>query len=261
MIYQSCVVKYRETAAIIFKLIHVVKKMPSKLLSIFTLLYLLSGHAFSQITIGAPVWDGYSNTDETGVYLEILKEVYVEDELTFEFDSFHRLKHHFGQGKYDIILGVYDDDLTDALIPNWHLDLEYPITAFHLRSRNLKKAAHLKDLNVSWIRGYGFERFVAVPHKPYLVDSLRDGFKLLVNGRIDVLLDFPYNLSEEYANKVTGFELVPARKLFIAFQNTKSGINFARKFDAKMTLLRDHGFLKKLYKDEYQRIAFEALSQ
>ena len=68
-----------------------------------------------------------------------------------------------------------------------------------------------------------------------------------------------YNLSAEYASKVTGFELAPARKLFIAFKNTKNGKQFAQKFDAKMKLLRDNGFLKKLYKDEYQRISFEAL--
>ncbi|WDE11104.1 substrate-binding periplasmic protein [Thalassomonas haliotis] len=207
-----------------------------------------------QISIGADEWQGYTHSDGSGLYFELLKKVYSNDRLDFKLDSFNRVLKKFEQNKLDIIVGVYKEDLARALFPNWYLDTEYPIVAFY--NPKLLTIEHLNDfkkLTTSWLRGYAFNRYLPQSENTYLIDDINLGFKMLANQRIDTFIDYSYNLPNTYREQFSTFEILPSRRIYIAFQRNQHGKKLALAFDQKMARLRDSGELAQLFADEYQR--------
>ncbi|WDD98338.1 substrate-binding periplasmic protein [Thalassomonas actiniarum] len=220
---------------------------------LFFMLASVPGYA-EQISIGADEWQGYTHNDGSGIYFELLKKIYPDDRLNFKVDSFNRALKKFEQNKLDIIIGVYKEDLARALFPNWYLDTEYPIMAFY--NPKLLTINHLNDfkqLTTSWLRGYAFNRYLPPSKNTYLIDDIKLGFKMLANQRIDTFIDYSYNLPDQYQGQLSSFEVLPSRRIYIAFQRNRHGKKLALQFDQKMAQLRTSGELEKLFSDDYQR--------
>ena len=210
------------------------------------------------ITVGLTEWVGYTNADASGKYHEIIKLIFKQDELNFVYDTYQRTLHYFEQGKYDFIVGVFLEDVNEGFIPYWHLDYEYPLLAFY--NKNNSKITSAKDLNgamLSWLRGYKIAQYIDVPHQSYLVNQERQGFELLLKNRTDAFIDYEYNLYSEYKDKVNFFEVMPSRKIYIAFANTPKARRLAAIFDKQMLKLREIGALADIYQEEYPRTLFE----
>ncbi|NMP30136.1 transporter substrate-binding domain-containing protein [Thalassotalea sp. M1531] len=213
-----------------------------------------------RIRVGATEWVGYTNADGTGIYNDIIKHVFADDELEVIYDSYQRKLHYFENGSYDLIIGVFLEDLDSGYIPYWHLDYEYPLLAFYnKKNQHISSAKDLNGAMLSWVRGYQIAQYIDVPHQSYLVSNERKGFELLLNNRIDVFIDYEYNLFDQYRDKVNFFEVLPSRKLYVAFANTAKGKRLAEKFDKKMLSLRNNGVLAKIYQEEYGRTLFDSL--
>lgn len=220
---------------------------------LFFILASAPGYA-EQISIGADEWQGYTHSDGSGIYFALLKKIYANDRLEIKLDSFNRTLKKFEQNKVDIIVGIYKEDLPRALFPNWYLDTEYPIMAFYNpKSFTINHLNDFKKLSTSWLRGYAFDRYLPQSKNTYLVDDINRGFKMLANQRIDTFIDYSYNLPDEYRKQFSSFEVLPSRRIYIAFQRNQHGKKLALKFDQKMAQLRDSGELATLYANGYQR--------
>ncbi|WDE04615.1 transporter substrate-binding domain-containing protein [Thalassomonas viridans] len=226
-----------------------------KLITVFLFLILASAPGYGEnISVGADEWQGYSHSDGSGIYFELLRKIYPEYRLDYKVSSFNRALKKFKQNKLDIIVGVYKEDLERALFPNWYLDTEYPVMAFY--DPKLLTIRHLNDfkqLSTSWLRGYAFNRYLPESENTYLIDDINLGFKMLANQRIDTFIDYSYNLPEKYRQQFSSFEILPSRRIYIAFQRNQHGKKLARQFDRKMAQLRRSGELAKLFASEYQR--------
>lgn len=225
------------------------------LLAFFFVIY--SSFAQAKIVVGVTVWDGYSNADETGKYIELVKRIYPDEELAFQFTSYNRMTKLFGQNGFDLVIGVAREDVPQGHFPKWRLDIDYPVKAFYLKSRkDIKHLSDLENLTLSWLQGYDFDKYISYSHKSYLVNTIEKGFRLLMNGRIDSFIDFEYNIHKEYSGKLHSLELLPARPIYLAFSDTKRGKTLALIYDREMLKLRDSGELKKLYTDDYEHAGF-----
>ena len=212
------------------------------------------------IKVGAAFWQEYTNEDGSGVYFDILRQVFPDYELDISIDSYNRLKHRFNQGDLDLVVGVFREDLPQALYPNWHLDTEYPIVAVFDKQRfQLTSHTQLNGLTVGWLRGYQFDRFLPDVSSPYLTNSLATGFELLNKHRIDVFVDYKYNIPE--SKNFDYIEVMPERKIYLAFSKTIYGKQLSQTYDRVMKTLRDNGDLARIFGEEYAHTNFAELNE
>ncbi|GLX84329.1 hypothetical protein tloyanaT_05810 [Thalassotalea loyana] len=205
-----------------------------------------------KIIVGADIWQGVTNEDGTGTYLELLYHVYGKENIQVDFMSFNRAIDAFNRGKIDIAVGLFRDDAERAIFPNWYLDVEYPIVALYHKERNdINSVKDLESLNLGWMRGYDYGRYLPEAKNIYQLNTLYTGFELLMKGRIDAIIDYEYNIPERYADKLVAYEIIPERYIFNAFQKNLHGKKLAETYDRRMAQMRDDGTLKSLFKEEY----------
>ena len=152
----------------------------------------------------------------------------------------------------DVVIGVYKDDVPNALFPKWHLDMEYPVSAFYNEKLNtIRQSSDLYNKRLSWLRGYKFNRYISLNQKNIIVDDINKGFDLLANQQVDAFIDYSYNLTAEEAKLYSSFEVVPSRHIYVAFQHNIFGKTLAKLFDKNMQKLRDEAKLATIYGEEY----------
>ncbi len=230
---------------------------------LFSLLF-FSSASYSktqEIHIGAGDWQDYTAPDGSGIYFEIIKKIYPNYQLKFHTDTFNRVIADFEQNKLDMVVGIYREDVSEAIFADWFIDTEYPVVAIYDPKRlTLNSFDDLADLTLSWLRGYNFDRYLPHGIHHYEVTDIDTGFKLLEKERVDAFVDFPYNLLPEDLKKYTTFEILPARHIYVAFAHNRLGKKLAKQFDQKMIELRDSGFLAQLYKQEYEHSQLESFN-
>lgn len=215
-----------------------------------------------KIRIGADAWADVTERDGSGIYFKLLKEIYGAENIEIEIDSFHRGLKSFNDQKLDILVGIFREDVKQAILPNWYIDTDEPIIVFY-RAEDEKQILidNLSNFTNSWVRGFHFERFIAETPNPYLVNSAKEGFSLLANKRIDTFIDYHSNVPTDFASKFKHFELLPARHLYVAFQKNQYGQKLANIYDKKMSELRKSGKLKTLYAEFYKKSELDTFEE
>ncbi len=221
-------------------------------------LLLIPLYTSAKINVGADEWHDFTHSNGSGIYLALLKEIYGDDELAVSISAFARMKSQFNRNELDILLGVYPEDIPEKLLPQWPLDREAPIVAFYdSRKLNVNHISDIEKINVSWVRGYDFDRFVPTPKSTYDVNHPSTGFKLLLNGRIDAFIDYNYNKPKQLPDYIKSFQVMPARNIYAAFQKNVQGKALAAQFDEKMEELKRSGKLAEIFGEYYPSTGFE----
>ena len=211
----------------------------------------------AKINIGVTQWSGLTNADGSGVYLELLRNVYAEQDVNFDFTSYKRLSRLFERSNHDLVVGVYREDVPSAYYANWHLDYDSPVRAFFLKDKfKINHLSDLKGLTLSWINGYDFNNFIEYNHQTYPVNSIDNGINMLINGRTHVFIDYQRNIPLELTDQFDSIEILPARPLYLAFKNTQKGRMLASLFDKNMEQLRNSGELQTIFTDRYINAKF-----
>ncbi|MDP4985759.1 substrate-binding periplasmic protein [Pseudoalteromonas tunicata] len=205
------------------------------------------------IRITADHWQHFTETGGRGIYFELLKKIYSEDILTFNADDFSRSLNLFNTQKADIMVGVYQSDLPNAHFPTWPIDTDSPIFSFVLKDSQFNSIESLNNKTIAWKKGYGFAQFFPNVHKPYLVEDIDTGFKLLQAKRIDAFFDYEANFKQANYQNVTLFKIHDTETLYVAFQNTENGRKLAAIYDKKMALFRENGTLMRIFGQSYER--------
>jgi ABC-type amino acid transport substrate-binding protein len=232
-----------------------------KPLLVFIALFFVSSLQ-AKIIVGVTAWAGYTDYDETGVYFDLIREVYPQADIEFEFTTYKRMSQLFEKNKYDFVIGVAKDDLPHAYYANWHLDYDIPAKVFFNKSlHNLNHVSDLNGLTLSWLNGYDFDNYIIFPHKQYTVHDIDMGFRLLEKGRIDGFIDFDYNVPTAQKGKFGSLELIPKRALYLGFAQTEKGRMLAKQYDEAMTKLRASGKLKQIYGEDYGNAQFELFDE
>jgi ABC-type amino acid transport substrate-binding protein len=237
----------------------------------FILLFLLSliilplSAQTASLQVSGARWEGFIEPNDKGIYIDLIKLVYNNDDVDFDIGSFVRAKRMFNAQKSDILVGVFESDLLDlnnAVLPNYHLDMEYPTVAIFDQRKN--KINNIKDFNglvVAWYEGYGYQKFLPDEAIRYPINDIHHAFQLLASGRVDVIIDHSYNIDESDKRILKTWELAPERPIWLAFQDTKRGKKLKKTFDERIKYLISTGQIKKLFGDEYERANFDKVYQ
>lgn len=205
-----------------------------------------------QINVGADDWPDYTAADGSGVYFNLLKEIYPEYKINFVIKALDQSLIDFDQQKLDLVIGVYKHELNNVLFPQWFLDTEFPLLAFYnKKSRHITKASDLIPLQPAWLSSYAFENFLSSTLAPIKVEFVDDGFELIMQNKTDFFIDYAYNIPKKLINKIDSIELLPAQHVYVAFQHNQNGRKLAKEFDLKMASLRNSGKLAEIYGKNY----------
>lgn len=197
------------------------------------------------------MWYDYTNEDGTGIYFDVLRAVFPNDKLSINHMPFSQSHEKFNQNEIDIVIGVYKDELPNAYFPKWHLDNEYPITAYFTKELDISRPSDLIDKRFVWLEGYHFERYLSSRFKPQKVTSIEAGLTMINNRNADVFIDYSYNLTPEEKKFYSSIEIFPSRHVYVAFQRNMLGRALAQRFDIQMEKLRNNGTLGTIYRDSY----------
>jgi len=226
------------------------------------LLFIVFSINAQQLTVGADLWKNLTHEDGSGIYFELINKIFGKENIDIQIDSYHRSLNAFHSHKLDIMVGVFREDVSNAILPNWLLNSDDPILAFYRKSdTHISSINDLKKLSNAWVRGYHFERFLSLKANDYPVNTPQDGFKLLAKGRIDVFIDYLSNVPEKHHQLYNHIEILPPRHVYLAFQKNLHGQSLARKFDQAMKQLRESGELARIYGKAYKKSGLEAFKE
>ncbi len=194
-------------------------------------------------------WEGFTNRDGTGLYLEVVKGAIPE--MDFSIMPWKRAQTEFEGGKFDGIIGA--DDSLNCTYPKWPIDSN-KLAAFY-RRESIPKYTNVSALSgkkVVWVRGYGFDKYAQI--KPaFEVDTMQAGINMVLSGRADLLIDYLPDIrkfleSQQYAKDKFASDYVEfsAGGLFVCFKGSRAK-DLAGRFDAHMDKLQQTGELKKIY--------------
>jgi len=225
--------------------------MTFKWLSSFIFLYTFTVSAQESITVVTHDVAGFEEAAENNLYITLLKEIYPDKIISADSLEFKFSIELFLNNKVDAIVAVYPHEVPNALVPNWILDKDLPITAYFLK-RKFAVLPQISDssLNVGWLHRYGFHKFFNVKNI-YKVPSREIGFNMLEKGRLDVFLDYKQKNTQMDLRKFGNVDVRKGNYLYIAFQNNEKGKMLAKQYDERMLKLSKSGELKKIYSSAY----------
>lgn len=201
-------------------------------------------------------WSGYTNSDGTGVYWEMLNDIFPSLKVTST--TWGKAKQAFSQQRQDILVGPYALETNKPNISNTHIDYEYPVYAISLKSNNTfgskGKDAFLnetKNATFCKLSGavYGIEQKIKGNVEQY--QAVKTCYKKLAAKQVDFVIDNDYNIPQSLTLQVQQIELIEAMPLFIEFQATNRGNMLKRRFEE---VFRRHvlsGKVKAYYENEY----------
>lgn len=146
-----------------------------------------------EIHIATDTWEGYSNKDGTGYYLEILKEIYPPPNYTLKISyvPFKRALYMVEGGKADITVGVNRGDIDDDFIAEPIVENDKVDIIVHKQlAQKWQGLDSLKDKKIVAKIGYGFDKNIKVPIDYTEITTLLSMMRMLSIGRIDAVLDY-----------------------------------------------------------------------
>jgi polar amino acid transport system substrate-binding protein len=72
-----------------------------------------------RIRVGSDAWADVTEKDGSGIYFKLLKEIYGAENIDITIESYHRGLKSFNDQKIDILVGVFREDVKQAILPNW----------------------------------------------------------------------------------------------------------------------------------------------
>ncbi len=213
----------------------------------------------ASISIATESWDLYTNTDGTGLFLDITRAIYQPRgiQVEIEFVPYKRALHLLENRKADAMYGTYSTEKEGKpylYTPRMPIDKERTVAIFSgARNGSWSGQASLKNAQLAWVRGYDYHENLEVTVDDFfeVVDS-EQGLNMLQAGRFDYFLDHSGALQDTISR--VGFdtsayriETVIEENVYMAFANTDKGRQLADIYDSGLAQLRESGELRKIF--------------
>ncbi len=213
----------------------------------------------ASIHIATESWDLYSNTDGTGLFLDITRAIYEPRGIRIEVDfvPYKRALRLLEQQKADAMYGTYSTEKEGKpflYTPRMPIDKERTVAIFdQARIGSWSGQASLNNAQLAWVRGYDYHENLEVKIDEFaeVVDS-EQGLNMLQAGRFDYFLDQSGALQDTISriNFDTGgyrIETVIEENVYMAFANTDKGRQLAEIYDAGLAQLIESGELRGIF--------------
>jgi len=198
-----------------------------------------------EIVVATESWHGATNRDGTGLYWDIVEEIYAPlgYKIVKKHTSYSKATEMVQYKNADLWLGSYKDEKKFAQYPKYYFDQDV-ITAL-FSTDNIEEwegQETLEGLKVGWIRGYDFDKYLSFDVIKEEINERISAFKLLKGSRIDVYLEDKKDLDrgiEKYRFPMEDFvkKVIMQLKIYPAFAKTKKGQILLKQWDKRMAKL------------------------
>jgi len=232
--------------------------------------FALTAQSTSSIDIAAEEWADCTYKDGTGLYFEIIKQVYAKQGANFNFKivPYSRSIEMVESGKTDMCLGTYEGEVENAIYPKYPMDYD-DITVLipAAKASSFKAESDLRDKKVAWIVDYGYEEYLEVPVKFTEVSNSESGIKMLQSGRIDYYIETKSDIGAALKGmgipeKDFVLRTIKWIPLYTCFAKNDKGAQLQAIWDKRFPELYKSGELKTLFakwgfEDSYNKLVKE----
>ena len=212
------------------------------------------------LTFAAPVWGGYTHEDGTGLYWEILQEVYEPLGFKLRLKNMPWNRSMKLMTDYRIIDGVpgegLESDYENLTFSQYPLEPEYLALIYRKgQVGSFLESPNLTGKTVGWRKGYNLlpdsEKYGNFLLKEFF--DLKKGMSLLQSGSIEVLVDELAEIeaiAEQEQIDLEQYEItefVTGDYYYMAYGDTHISKSLADIFDARIVELARKGWLRQVY--------------
>ena len=202
----------------------------------FTLLFifqlqLLSAQTLKEINVVSESWPSLTNKDGSGLYFDIVRMVYepLNIKVKIKIYPYARASMMVDKKLADVWLGSYLDEEDYAIYPKYSFDQDV-VTAMYKKEKfpSFKGLEDLRNKNVCWVRGYGYDKYIEVPMLKNERNDRKSILHSLQKDRFDFFLDDKYDMQEAITRlkfDTSGYSFVELLKfnLYPAFRDDAKG--------------------------------------
>ncbi len=210
------------------------------------------------ISVVAPLWEGYTHKDGSGLYWDIMRAIYepagikvktriVPWNRAIKMVSIYRT--------YNAIVGEYSDSAEAVIFPKYPIDVEYMVTLSKKSfGHDFKDASSLTNKRVAWFKDYELINEKDRDFELVEFRTIAEGIEMLKSGKIDFILNDRDSTeqgmltqqlnSDDYALNEMPF----GRDIFTAFSDDILSRELIKIYNERIPKLVANGKLAAIYK-------------
>lgn len=211
-------------------------------------------------------WEWCTETDGTGLYFDILREVFNPEGYTLDITHvpYSRSTHLVKSKEADVVVGPYADEVSGVVYPEWHFDNDAVSVVFVPGENSWSGEESLRGKRAAFIRGYAYDEYFDVSFRPERVNRRKNGYDMLRHGRVDYFIDAIMEI-EGYQDdhpdywEEAGFDSAHAKwlPLYFCFADTSKGRKLAELYDRRFEELLESGRIKEMFEEwEFDSYSF-----
>ena len=210
-----------------------------------------------KMSVVAPVWEGYTNTDGTGLYWEIMNSIYTPTGVkvvTRNVPWNRAMKMVAKYRTFNAIIGEYSDTEEDLIFPIYPIDVEYMSVLSKKTSAEFEGYASLSGKVIGWIKDY---EVIPEARRDFTLKEFRNidqGIEMLKAGVIDYLIDEGEEVEtamEKYELPATSYnvgEVPDGTDVYVAFSNDNMSRELIKIYNERVKELVINGKMAAIYK-------------
>lgn len=202
-------------------------------------------------------WPGYTNTDHSGGYFELVRLVLPESQfqLKTQFSNFNRAVVMVQKQQADMVLAVTQVDGKQLLLSEFPIDADRIVAVFRdqlLTTDAANIVSQLPKHRLAWDLAYNYGSALGLEVTGYEVTDVAQGLELVSKGRIDVYLAehadlaLPEAILQREHLKLQQI-LIKELPVYVGFSKSNKGLRLKRLWDQHYRLLLQQGQLQSLH--------------
>jgi len=225
---------------------------------------LLSAQVFAmeQVRLVTKHWPGYTNTDHSGGYFELVQLVLPPDryQINTKFSNFNRAVIQVQKQQAELVLAVTRVDGKQLLLSEFPMDADTVVAVYnkHLQpNAQALSMAQLAQYRLAWDLAYNYGQALGLEVSGrvvsgFEVSGVNQGLELVSKGRVDVYLAEQADLEMPEAVVLLQQlklqqKVIQQLPVYVGFSRSAKGLQLKRVWDQQFRLLLQQGSLQRLY--------------
>lgn len=213
---------------------------------------------FGKVSAISGSWVGFTDSND-GSYWRLLKDIYQGSNTSFthKVGNWKRAKAKFARGELDMLVGAYAHETDETmLLSDLHIDYETSVYALGSDKDKLSKLLN-GDMpgTACYVIGYDFNQFLPSTISIHETENPTDCERLLQAGRVDLLVGYDMDMSEQIKLDYASQLILEAQPLFVVFHNNDRGKLLHNVFEKKFRQILKDGKLGDYYTNPADQIS------
>jgi len=202
------------------------------------------------------VWPGFTDTSGEGLYWDIIRKVYKDNNIAVAFESTNYIRSVALVKKniFHAYIGAYLNEVDFAIYPKYPIDVDYISACTAVTNKEKINIENIAKSTVGWIKGYSFEKIFDRQLNYQEITNRKTGITLIENARIEYYIDAYSDIKHYFesapliASKIR-CETIHHENIYLAFNTTPYAIQLKNIWDKTIPKLIQSGYMEKIYRE------------